>query len=54
MNIALVTDVKQQAISLRVIDTMDRNRKLDRAEVGSKMTARSGDVFHQKRADFFA
>ena len=52
VHIALMTDIKYEPVALCVVDTVDRDRKLHRAEVRSKMTAGFRETLYQKRTKF--
>ena len=52
MDIRLMTDVKENAVLYRVIYAVERNGKLNTAEIRREMSARARYVFHQKFADF--
>ena len=54
MHVALMSNIKQKAVSARVKDTMNCNRKLDNPKIGGKMTAGLGNTFNQKRPQLFA
>ena len=54
MDIALMPDVEQKAILSGIVNAVDRDCQFNRAEIGSKMPARFGHIFDQKRADLVA
>ena len=60
MRIALMSDIENKPVALRVIDTMDRHGQLNRAQIGRQMAARLRDGLNQefpylpaKRLQFF-
>ena len=54
MGIALVPDVKNDAIHRAVIDTMERHRQFDRSQVGGQMSAGPGNRLYDPFAQLSA
>ena len=48
VGVALMSDVENEPVPRRVIDPVNRQRQLDRAEIGGKMAAGSGDAIDLK------
>ena len=51
MDIALVSDIKQDAVARRIKDDMQRKRKLYDAQIAGKVAARPGDRLDEKGTD---
>ena len=54
MGIALMPHVKDQAVTARIVDPMQRDRQLHRAQIGRQMSPGSGNGFDQESADLIA
>jgi hypothetical protein len=54
VDVDLVTDVPDEFVLGRAENTMQRERELDHAEVGSKMAAIPGEHSNQFMADFIS
>ena len=52
MGVALMSYVKHKSILRSLKDTVECYRQLDRAEIGSKMSARFGYTVQQKLTNF--
>ena len=54
MHIGLMSHVKEQAVLARVEDALNGDRQLHHAEVRGEMSARPGDIHHQKLPQLIA
>ena len=52
MHIRLVTDIKHQAVDIRMKHGLDGNGHLYHAQISCQMTACFGYIFNQKTANF--